>query len=284
MESFYRWLAKMANKKLDKYDLKRRPAQISNELMALSGQMHIGFEDTKVLLATEIDKQISEYWRSNGDTLVARFLERFLAGVAPRMSDQVVVIKEVLDEGLAGIKENHVRTNTSIHSLVGRLMGNVGALAGKAERRQNVIMQSFEEMCRQAAINEQNNGDRYLQLYTAIQRLEKTINHNATISQGMQVRFFENLTYQLQMMSAKPKDRFDSMPKIEWVFDNIDLIADLGASYKAALENDAPRSTMKMRMLSALRSMSNLKFGHMDIRKELDRLFDGIDNAQSLAA
>lgn len=284
MEVIWKWLAKTANKELDKLDLKRKPAQISNELMALSGQMHIGFDDLKVLVASKIDEEISAYWRSNGDTLVQQMLAQFTAGIAPKMSDQVVVMKEVIDEGLAAVKENNVRMNTSFHGLVGRLMGNVAVLASKSERRQNHTMEAFNEMCRQAAIHDQANSDRYLQLHTALQRLEQTVNHNATISQGMQVRFFENLTYQLQMMSAKPKDRFDSMPTIEWVFDNIDLIADFGASYKAALENDAPRSTMKMRMLSAIRSMSNLKFGHMDIRKELDRLFDGIDNAQSLAA
>ena len=279
MEGFYKWLAKVANKELEKRELKRNAAGLANRMDCLSGQMAIGFDDLKLLVSNTIDKEISDYWRSNGPILVKQMTD----GMAPRLSDHAVVLKEIGDENHEKVQKDLNRGFTLNASLMGRVLGNQAVAANVAEKRMNVIMQSFEEMCRQAAIHDGNNSDRSLVLVEMFRALNAKIDHNNNISQGMQVRFFENLTMQLRMATAKPKERFSAAPKLQWVFDHVEDMMKLCDALRAARSNDAPRSSMMMRAISAIRSM-DLSFGHSSIRGELERLFKSWDNDQLQAA
>lgn len=272
-EGFWKWLANQANKELARRELKQRTAGIYNRLDALAGQFATAIDAQALGLRTQVAEEISDQFASAGPLIVQRVNET----MNPKLNDVAVVLKDIFEE----------RTQkgfTLNAQLLGRILGNLAVASSKAEKRQNYIMQGFDELSRQNSLHDQGNSDRYLSLHKEIRQLNDKIDYHAGLMQSMQVKFFESLSLQIQMASSKGKERYSPAPKVEWLFDHVDDMIELCDALKAARSNDAPRSTMKMRALAAIRRMGDFT-GVSKIRGELDRLFNSWDNdTQAVAA
>lgn len=272
MKWFWEWLAKTANKELVKQGLKERSAAIINRLDMLSGQFATGLDAQVPVLKEAIATEISDQFTTAGPLIVQRINET----VNPKLNDVATVLRDTIEE----------RTKKGFQlnaSLLGRILGNQAVLASKSEKRHNLNMQGFDELSRQGSLHDQANGDRYLSLHKEMRQLTYRVEHHVGLLQSMQVKFFENLSLQIQMATAKGKERYSPAPKVEWLFDHVDDMMELCDALRAARSNDAPRSTMKMRALAAIRRMDDFT-GVSKIRGELDRLFSSWDNDTQAAA
>lgn len=262
MEALWRALAKRANQELQKLELKRAPASIMNQLHSMDGSMATHFE---VL----------------GTGLVQRFNEI----TSKQLSDFGTIIREVVEDAVGRKGDNRATADMVIQAVGGQICGVEGELlrlADKSERRQNHVMEAFNELGRHMEIVDQRNSDRYLSLIEQLRQV-KTMHD---LSQGMQIRFHDNMTMQLtnHFDRIQPvKQRYSSAPSKEWFFDNIDWVMDVGSKMKLAKDNDTPRSAMKMELIRLIRA-PELLWGATDVRNELDRLFSSWDNEQSYAA
>lgn len=271
MEKIWKWLADTASKELTKRELKRRTAGIYNRLDELAGQVAIAIDAQALGLRTQVAEEISDQFASAGPLIVQRINQT----LDPKLNDVTTVLRDIIEE----------RTKKGFQlcaQLLGRALGNQAVLASKSEKRQNYIMEAFNELARQAAVHDQSNTDRNVTLVAMIQQLNAKIDHNNNVQQAMQVKFFENLSLQLQMATAKGKERYSPAPKLEWLMDNLNHMMELCDALRLAKSNDAPRSTMTMRAISAIRSME--LFSVSNIREEIDRWFTNQDNDLAHAA
>jgi len=271
MEKIWKWLADTANKELNKRELKRRTAGIVNRLDALSGELAAAINTQALGLRTQVAEEISDQFASAGPLIVQRVNQTLGA----KLNDVAVVLRDVIEE--------HTRRGFTLSaSLLGRILGNQATLATKSEKRQNHVMEGLNELARQAAIHDQNNTDRNLTLVTMVQQLTSEMRQHHNISQAMQVKFFEHLALQLHMATTKGKERYSPAPKLEWLMDNLDHMMELCDALRKAKSNDAPRSAMTMRAISAIRSME--LFSVSSIREEIERWFTSQDNDLAHAA
>lgn len=265
MEKFWKWLANTANKELAKRELKRSTFGIINRIDALSGQVEKAFSGQAMDLRTQVAEEISDQFAAAGPLIVQRVNET----LNPKINDVATVLRDIIEE----------RTNkgfTLNASLLGRVLGNQATAASKAEKRQNHIMEAFNELARQNAIHDQNNTDRNLTIINMLRLMDDKVNHKLDLLQGMQIKFFENLSLQFQMATSKGKERYSPAMKLEWLFDNIDSMTDLCDALRMAKRNDAPRSTMVMKAISATRRME--LFSVSNIREEIDRWLNRQDH------
>lgn len=262
MEALWKALAKRANQELQKLELKRAPVSIMNQLHSMDGAMGAHFE---VL----------------GTGLVQRFNEI----TSKQLSDFGSIIREVVEDAVGRKSDSRATADMVIQAVGGQICGVEGELlklVDKSERRQNHVMEAFNELSRQIALVDQSHTDRQMVLLEQFRQV-KTMQD---LSQGMKVRFHDNMTMQLtnHFDRIQPaKQRYSSAPSKEWFFDNIDWVMEVGSKMKLAKDNDAPRSSMKMELIRLIRS-PELLWGATDVRNELDRLFSSWDNGQSYAA
>lgn len=279
MEKIWKWLADTANKELTKRELKRRTAGIYNRLDELAGQVATAIDAQALGLRTQIAEEISDQFATAGPLIVQQ-LNGHLNKVN---SDNITVIRDMLDEQTKHSERCGDRNNTLLASIMGRAIVMLNTLTSKSEKRQNYIMEAFNELARQAAVHDQSNTDRNVTLVAMIQQLNAKIDHNNNMQQAMQVKFFENLSLQIQMATANGKERYSPAPNLEWLMDNYDHLRDFVNATELTRNNDTPRSTGVMRAVSAVRSMDYFT-GASNVRKEVERLFTALDNDQQLCA
>lgn len=256
MRKFWKWLEKLASDQLAKEEANGHWIGMKNEFHALHGAIH-------------------NAWEHNGELLTQRLRDY----ITPKLSDYGVVLRDKFDEHEETMKRFGDRGVSLISSICGRVLATIETLSRKSEKRQNVIMQSFEELARQAAIHDQSNTDRSLALHEALRNLNTRID----LVQGMQVRFFENLTEQLTGLRVpQDKQRFDSAPTLEWLFDNIDAIANLGSTIELVRGNHIPSNAARMELIRSIRAV-NL-YSVTNVRDEVDRLMQALENDTQLQA
>lgn len=256
MDKFWKWLAELANKQLAKREVKQSIIGLRNQIHCLSGEIASHFDVT-------------------GTNLVQRFNE-----ISTRHTNDVaIVIRDIIEDKLQkhtfDVDRLYATAVKFCQDLERRIAGVEGMFFEsdrKNKNRQNVLMQSFEELARQAALHDQNNTDRTL---SVLNKLD--------LMQGVQLSTFDNVSQQIQTIHVpRTKQRFDSAPTLEWLFDNIDNFMDLGNTLYLARRNDIPRSKAKMEIIRQIRNL-NL-YSVLDVRDEAERLLDSWDNDQLLCA
>lgn len=270
-EGFWKWLANVASKELNKRELRQRSAHICNRLDELSGQFAVAIDAQAMTLRTQVAEEISDQFASAGPLIVQRVNQT----LGPKLNDVATVLRDI-------IEERTKKGFTLNASLLGRILGNQAVQSSKAEKRQNYVMEAFNELARQSAVHDQNGTDRNLTVVNMLQLMDAKMNNKLDQLQGMHIKFFENLTLQIRMATAKGKERYSPAPKLEWLMDNLDHMMELCDALRLAKSNDAPRSTMTMRAISAIRSME--LFSISNIRGEIERWFNSQDNDQQLCA
>lgn len=270
-EGFWKWVASIASRELNKREIKQRVAGLCNRLDIMSGEIAAGFDSHAMNLRTQVAEEISDQFASAGPLIVQRVNQT----LDPKLNDVTVVLKDI-------IEERTKKGFTLNASLLGRILGNQAVQASKSEKRQNYIMEAFNELARQSALHDQSNTDRNLTLINMLRLMDDKMNNKLDQLQGMQIKFFENLTLQIRMATSKGKERYSPAPKLEWLMDNLDHMMELCDALRLAKSNDAPRSTMTMRAISAIRSME--LFSVSNIRREIERWLNSQDNDQQLCA
>ena len=273
MEKFWKWLANTANNELTKRELKRRTAGIYNRLDALSGEVAAGFSAHAMSLRTQVAEEISDQFSSAGPLIVQRVTDH----LNKINSDNITVTRDLIDEMANRSERIADRNNTLLASIVGRVLVAVNNLSNKAEKRQNYVMEAFNELARQAAIHDQNNSDRYLSVLEQFRQLKAQVD----LSQGISLSLIETLRGEIKA-NAQPKQRYDAAPNLQWLFDHADEIQELGSTLELARQNHIPRHAAKMELIRKIR-MLNL-YSITSISDEVERLQASWDNDQSFCA
>jgi hypothetical protein len=256
MRKFWRWLEKLASDQLAKNEMKDSWIGVKNEFHALHGA-------------------IGAAWEANGELLTQRLRDY----ITPKLNDYGVIIRDKFDAHEEVMKRYTDRGIGLVSSICGRVFEAIELLSRKSEKRQNVVMQSFEEIARQAAIHDQSNTDRSLAIHESLRQLATKLD----LSQGMQVKFFENLTEQLaELKTPREKQRFDSAPTLQWLFDNIEAIANFGKTFELVRDNHIPKSAAKMELIRSIRAI-NL-YSISNIHDEVGRLMQALENDTQLQA
>lgn len=273
MEKFWKWLANTANKELTKRELKRRAAGIYNRLDALSGEVAAGFSGQAMELRSQVAEEISDQFSSAGPLIVQRVTDH----MNKISSDNIVVTRDLIDEATKYSERCSDRNNTLLASIMGRVLVALNNLSNKSEKRQNHVMEAFNELARQAAIHDQNNSDRYLSLIEQFRQLKTQVD----LSQGITLSLIETIRGEVKA-NAQPKQRYDAAPNLQWLFDNIDNIQELGSTLELARQNHIPRHAAKMELIRKIR-MLNL-YSITSVSDEVERLQASWDNDQSFCA